>query len=304
MKKAFAIWLCLLCFSGGFFQSLFAYELVVVSMFRNCAPYIKEWVEYHRVLGVDHFWLYDDASTDDWQSELSSYIKSGLVEVFYWPAEKPDWTGAQIAAFQDGLKRGFGVAKWIALLDQDEFILPLQDKSIPECLEKRFSHAAAVYVNWHNFGTSGITLAAHEPMLSRLIKCSSKNHPRNAVGKSIIRPECAKIDALWSQHFCSLTKGVYVNGDGNQTFTFRGDILMSNDGKNHSKYIRINHYAHRDENYFYNIRLPRDPDPRLMQEHHKAFNSEKNYGVLDHLKAYYPENYNEFWKPFRRDSRK
>ncbi len=302
MKKTFSFWLCLLCFFGGFSQSLSAYELVVVSMFNNCAPYIKEWVEYHRLLGVDHFWLYDDASTDDWQSELSPYIESGLVEVFYWPAGKPDWTTGQMAAFHDGLKRGVGVTKWITLLDQDEFILPMQDKSITECLEKRFSHAAAIYVNWHNFGTSGITLAAHEPMLSRLTSCSTKSHPRNAVGKSIIRPEHAKIDAILSQHFCPLIDGVYVNGDGNQTLTFRGDDLISNDGKNHSDYIRINHYAHRDENYFYNIRLPRDSDPRLMLEHYKAFNLEKNYDILNLLEAYYPEHYNKFWKCFRRDS--
>lgn len=268
-------------------------------MFRNCAPYIKEWVEYHRLLGVDHFWLYDDASTDNWQSELSSYINSGLVEVFYWPAGKPDWTGGQVAAFHDGLKRSIGVARWVALLDLDEFILPMQDKSITECLEKRFFNVSAVYVNWHHFGTSGITLDNHEPILSRLIRCSSKNHSRNAVGKSIIRPECARIEALWTQHFCPLTEGVYVDGDGNQTLTFCGTDLKSNDGKNHSKYIRINHYAHRDENYFLNVRLPRDGDPHLMLEHHESFNLEKNYDILNLLKTHYPKQYKKFWKPYR-----
>jgi hypothetical protein len=305
--KIFVFQSCLLCslVFGSFFQNLFAYELAVVSMFHNCAPYIKEWVEYHRLLGVDHFWLYDDDSTDDWELELAPFIDSGLVEVFYWHAGKPDWTIGQIKAFQDGLKRGVGIAKWVTLLDQDEFILPMKDKSITECLEKRFSHAAAIYVNWRHFGTSEITLADREPMLSRLVRCSSKSHPRNAVGKSILRPEWTKIDQLWTQHFCPLTDGFdYVNGDGEKTLTFRGSDLVSNDGKSHTDYIRINHYAHRDENYFHHIRLPRDSEPRLILEHQAAFNLQTNYDILELLKKHYPEEYERIWKPFRTDAKK
>lgn len=277
----------------------YEYEVAIASMFRNCAPSIKEWVEYHRLAGVDHFWLYDDASTDDWQSELAPYIESGLVEVFYWPARKPDWTGDQNKAFQDGLKRAVGVAKWIALIDSDEFIFPLQDKSIPECLERRFAHAQAVYANWYHFGTSYVTLADGEPMLSRLILSAAKSHSRNAVGKSIIRPEYAVINQLWTQHFCPLIgNSFYVNGDGEKTFTFHGSDLISNDGLHHSKFIRINHYAHRDEKYFQEVRLPRDSNPQLMLEHYKAFNFQRNYDILKFLERYHPKEYSEYWKPY------
>lgn len=285
-----------------FSQRLFSYkyELAIASMFRNCAPYIKEWVEYHRLAGVDHFWLYDDASTDDWQSELAPYIESGLVEVFYWPAGKPNWTLDQNRAFQDGLKRAVGVAKWIALIDLDEFILPLKDKSIPECLEKRFAHAHAVYANWHHFGTSKVTLKEGEPMLSRLILSASTNHPRNAVGKSIIRPEYAVINQLWTQHFCPLIENaIYVDGDGNKTLSFRGIDLISNDGRRHSKFIRINHYAHRDEKYFHEVRLPRDSDPQLMLEHYKAFNFQKNYDIIKYLMKYHHQEYSKYWKNWK-----
>ncbi len=283
-----------------FSQKLFSYEyeLAVASMFRNCAPYIKEWVEYHRIAGVDHFWLYDDASTDDWQSELAPYVESGLVEVFYWPAGKPDWIGLQIKAFQDGLNRAVGVAKWIAFIDQDEFILPMKDRSIPECLEKRFGHAQAVYANWYHFGTSYVTLAEGEPILTRLTLSAEAGHPRNAVGKSIIRPEYADIDQLWSPHFCPLIgNALYVNGDGMNTFAFRGIDLVSNDGISHSKFIRINHYAHRDEKYFQETRLPRDPDPQLILEHYEAFNFRRNYDILRFLKKYHSDDYSKYWKP-------
>jgi len=277
----------------------YEYEVAIASMFRNCAPFIKEWVEYHRLAGVDHFWLYDDASTDDWQSELAPHIESGLVEVFYWPAGKPDWTFEQNGAFRDGLKRALGVAKWIALIDSDEFILPLQDKSIPECLENRFVHAQAVYVNWYHFGTSYVTLGDREPMLSRLILSAPKNHSRNAVGKSIIRPEYAIINQLWTQHFCPLIENCfYANGDGGKSFTFHGSDLISDDGLHHAKFIRINHYAHRDEKYFQEVRLPRDGNSELMLEQHQAFNFQRNYEILKFLERYHPNEYSEYWKPY------
>lgn len=33
-------------------------------MVRNEIPYLFEWIEFHRLQGVDHFILYDDESTD------------------------------------------------------------------------------------------------------------------------------------------------------------------------------------------------------------------------------------------------
>ncbi len=277
-------------------QAIFAYEIAIVSMFRNCAPYIKEWVAYHHMIGVDHFWLYDDASTDDWREALKDYLDAGIVEVFNWPSGKPDWTGGQLTAFVDGLNRGLNSTTWVALLDQDEFILPMQDKSLKDCLNNHFSKAGAVYMNWRHFGTSHITLPFGEPMLSKLISCSQRSHPANAVGKSIIRPNCAEISQLYTQHFCLLKPGFdYLNGDATSTLTFYGCDLHT-DGKTHDHYIRINHYAHRDEAYFFNYRLPRDSNPNLILEHYKSFNITKDYTILNFIKKYYPDRYLEIWK--------
>ncbi|MBS0627897.1 MAG: glycosyltransferase family 92 protein [Verrucomicrobia bacterium] len=275
---------------------LFGYELAIVSMFRNTAPYLKEWVEYHQMVGVDHFWLYNDASTDDWEEVLKPYMEQGLVEVFYWPAGKPDWVPGQLKAFEDGLSRSLGVAKWVALIDQDEFIVPMQDKTIIECLNNHFSKAHAVYVNWRNFGTNHITLGEGEFMLSKLVKCSAKNHPRSCVGKSIIQPEFIKIDEMWSPHFCPLQEGIdYYNGDADKTLSMLGSDLIT-DGKNHSNYIVINHYAFRDEKYFKDERLPRDANPNLMIRMEEEFNAMYDYKILEQIKKHFPKMYETKWK--------
>ncbi len=71
------IWIFILICS-----QLIGYELGIASQFRDEAPYLKEWVEYHRMVGVDHFWLYNNSSIDNWEEVLQPYIDEGLVEVF------------------------------------------------------------------------------------------------------------------------------------------------------------------------------------------------------------------------------
>ena len=40
------------------------FYLSFCSIFKNEAPYMKEWIEYHLLVGVDHFYLYNNNSTD------------------------------------------------------------------------------------------------------------------------------------------------------------------------------------------------------------------------------------------------
>src|SRR3954453_4443413 len=55
--------------------------LAVCAIFRDQARYLAEWVSFHRIQGVERFYLYDNRSTDDWRSELQSEIEGGIVEV-------------------------------------------------------------------------------------------------------------------------------------------------------------------------------------------------------------------------------
>lgn len=282
----------------GFFQfSLQAYELTVASFFRDTAPYLKEWIEYHRLVGVEHFWLYNDASKDNWEEVLKPYIDEGLVEVFYWTDDKQDWVPRQMAAFKDGVRRALGTSKWIALIDQDEFLLPMKDKTVVECLEKHFSDASAVYVNWRCFGTSGVYLKPGESLLSHLFFCSMRSHPINSVGKTIVKPESIIIDnMIYPHHFPLVPGSKFVNGDGGDTLkSERGD--WHTDGMIHDKYIRMNHYVFRDETYFQKGKIfHKSSERKLVLEHYKEFGYSKDYKILNFIQKNYPEKYEKIWR--------
>ena len=37
----------------------------ICAIFKNESMYMKEWIEYHRIIGVDHFYLYNNFSSDN-----------------------------------------------------------------------------------------------------------------------------------------------------------------------------------------------------------------------------------------------
>src|SRR5215204_456630 len=57
-------------------------RIAIATMFQNEAPYLKEWIEYHRLVGVKHFYLWNNQSEDDYLSVLQPYIDKGIVELF------------------------------------------------------------------------------------------------------------------------------------------------------------------------------------------------------------------------------
>ena len=243
--------------------SLFSYELGIVTMFRDEAPYMKEWIEYHHMLGVDHFLLYNDRSVDHWAEVLEPYIRSNLVEVIDWaaPPGTAIFPGHQTAAYKDGLRRSLGNTKWLAFIDTDEFILPKKNATILECLDQFFSSASGVYAAWRHFGTNGKYLQPGEPILMHLTASSHPLHPRNASGKSIVKVEDVVVEQVWSPHQLFLKEGAcYYNGSG-RPISFKG-VDLQVDPQHTSEYIQINHYSLRDENFYRNVRLPRTkPQP-------------------------------------------
>ena len=299
MKKTTRLFFLLFVFCSPL--GLFSYELGIVTMFRNEAPYLKEWVEYHHMLGVDHFLLYNDRSEDNWEEVLEPYIQSNLVEVIEHHASPgtaifPGW---QTAAYQDGLRKSKGNTKWLAFIDVDEFILPKKNATIPECLDQFFSSASGVFVCWRNFGTNNVYIAPGEPILMHLFSSSHPLHSYNASGKSIVRVDDVVIDQVWSPHQLVLREGAqYYNGSG-QPLYFKGTDLQINP-QHTSDYIQVNHYIMRDENFYQNVRLPRAlsgqyGDPALLKEHYESFNYMKNYQMINFIKQNHPKKYRSFW---------
>lgn len=123
--------------------------LSIGAIYRNEAHYLREWLEFHRLVGVERFFLYDNASTDDHLDVVGPYIEDGTVVLKGWP----QYPG-QVEAYNDCLREYGGDSRWIALLDLDEFLFSPSGVPVSELLVD-YEAYPGVAVNWVMFGTSG-----------------------------------------------------------------------------------------------------------------------------------------------------
>src|SRR5580700_200790 len=105
-------------------------HLAICAVFINETPYLREWIEFHRLVGVEKFYLYQNRSEDDWQSVLQPSIDEGLVEVTDWPRRPP----RQIQAYQHFINKHRGEPGWVAFLDCDEFLFSPSHSTVSEAI--------------------------------------------------------------------------------------------------------------------------------------------------------------------------
>jgi len=123
--------------------------VAIVAIVKNEADYLEEWLAFHLALGVDHFFIYDNGSTDTSAVLLERYINHGLVTRIDWPIG-----GGQLPAYNHALRMFGSTSAWLAFYDPDEFLVPLLDDDIPSFLA-RYPDAADIRVPRVEFGFSG-----------------------------------------------------------------------------------------------------------------------------------------------------
>jgi hypothetical protein len=257
----------------------YRYNLAICAIFQDEAPYLKEWIEFHRLVGVEHFYLYNNRSRDNYREVLKPYILSGLVEVI----DKPKvanrikvFNRLQCKCYNECLAHARGVSKWVAFIDIDEFLFPVNERSLLSVL-KQYEGFGGVYANWRIFGTSHIRhIPKSQLLIETLTLCTKKSFPANLYVKSIVRPEYA-VNFPNPHH--PIYRPGYCQVNTNKV-PFEGPFLSTyiQDNK-----LRINHYWTRDEDFFYRIKIPRQKkwggDPNAQQIL-QGSNTEKDEAIL------------------------
>lgn len=111
--------------------------------------YLKEWIEYHRIVGVERFYFYDNESSDNTKEILEPYIRDEVVVYRYVEGKV-----MQRPVYQDAILKSRGQTRWLALIDLDEFIVPVQKNSIPDFL-RDYEQYPGVGINWLCFDHNG-----------------------------------------------------------------------------------------------------------------------------------------------------
>lgn len=236
----------------------YEHTIAISSVFKNEGPWLKEWIEYHKLLGVTHFRLYNNESTDNYLEVLTPYIESGEIELIDWPNKREgDWVNwaknRQWPAYVDALTKLNGVAKWVAMIDLDEYIHPLEKDNLIDFLDD-YEEYCGIAINWQCFGTSNVkSIPENSLMIEMLTKKALEYSHRNAVVKSIVRPEFTiPKETNWpphTVHYKNHKKAVFPDK------TIRKDVLNQKKWEIHPTKAVINHYVHRTEDYLWSKKL-------------------------------------------------
>ena len=127
------------------------FNVSICAIFKDEANYLKEWIEFHKIVGVEHFYLYNNNSSDNYKEILKPYIEKKLVTLIDWP--KPQ---SQMEAYKDCVDNFAKETKWFGFIDLDEFVVPNDYEDIYSFLKNFEKNRPVVIVYWKQFGSSGI----------------------------------------------------------------------------------------------------------------------------------------------------
>ena len=184
-------------------------KIAICSTFKDEAPFLDEWVAFHRKQGVDHFYLYNNFSTDEFAEALAPH--QSYVTVTDWPI--PYLEGGQLKALLHAIETYGASYRWLVMIDIDEFVFGPNRPLADELALDPFASADQVVINTINYGTSSVFSTPKRQMLSTLVRRAPLWWQRNAQRKCIVNP--GAVTRVPDVHEMEMARNsIYVSGSG------------------------------------------------------------------------------------------
>jgi tetratricopeptide (TPR) repeat protein len=144
--------------------------------------YLPEWLDYHILMGVERFYIYDNESRVSLRTSLGDYIERGWVVVVDIPGRD-----MQLQAYDHCLQNFGAHTFWLGFIDTDEFLVPKTTLDL-KLLLKEFEACAGLAVSALFFGSNG---HKHRPAAGQISSYTRHAHPtfmEFIYVKSIVQP--------------------------------------------------------------------------------------------------------------------
>ena len=217
-----------------------------VSAILKNEPDLLEWIAYHKLMGVDHFYLFDNGSTNGMKETVAPLAERGLVTYIDYPGK-----AMQDRASNYAIEHFRFETKWLAIIDGDEYLVPMEEGILlPELFDDiidRYKKSpfqtggfpGAVGVNWRDYGTSGHKEPQEGLVIENYLYRGEDDYVQNCHIKTVMNPRTA-LD-MNNPHSARFRDGYYCISE-------HGSFLMfSYFFDSQCKRIRINHYFSKSE---------------------------------------------------------
>lgn len=218
------------------------YYFTIGAIFKNEAHILKEWLEHYFYHGIEHIYLINDNSNDNFLEILEPFINKKIITLYNCDINKK-WVGMQDAKYNFYFQKHLKNTKWFGIFDLDEFLYSPLENDIKEILKKYESYNQ-LYINWVHFGSSEFEKQPNT-VVQNFIYRGEYNSIKNGPGgrynsfKSIIKTD--------GEIILGIHKHLHNNNPSGKNVSF--------DEKNTP--LLINHYAIQSKEYWQNIKMTR-----------------------------------------------
>ena len=217
--------------SNGVVQLQQPTEITIAAIFYNEAEYLKEWIEFHLMVGVDRFLLYDNGSTDGFRSVLETYIHRGQIILMPWASFLED-TSAQRLAYAHAVCNCPSTVRWLVFIDVDEFLFSEVSDDIKTILAD-LENFTALRIPRFEFGPNGHKDKPLGLVIENYTRVSRREFNLKYAWKSAVQPN--NVTSI----------GVHEALVSGETLTFQPTDSRPLE-------LRINHYFSKSESEFEN----------------------------------------------------
>ncbi len=216
-------------------------RLAMHAMFKDEAPWLAEWLDWHFSQGVDHVFLTNDGSSDDYLAVLEPYLEAGLVSLEDSIAH-PDFYHREQFHKNRILKDHSDQFQWIAFIDSDEFLY--SEERLKVLLARLSQDSAGMVLNWMIYGTAHLErLAADATLLGSLVRRFPDGHQEHFQVKSIIATGHGAAFFHHNPHFPNYSPLAPLHWAD-------GERFRPNDQRFLAQPAHLKHYWYRTEQYF------------------------------------------------------
>ncbi|KAI9033099.1 hypothetical protein DFJ74DRAFT_701255 [Hyaloraphidium curvatum] len=241
---------------------------------KDAADDLPEWLNYHRLLGVSRFLVYDDGIAPH-STRRPAFLDVPDVDVF--PAggvhgPVPFARSPQGDAYHRCIQL-CPLNGWMAFFDVDEFpVLPGARPSLPAFLSQpRFDGRPAVYLNWVIFDGKDHQKRPAGGVLANYASCLPRTHPRSAAFKALVR--CSAIRGMTTAHH-----PIIANGTSLPPANAAGEDAVHPSSREHPAFYFLSNPAHSAGSlYHYMWKSREEAERKLARTSVTAFKKDKAY---------------------------
>ena len=209
------------------------YKLSILAMFKNESTILKSWLEHYIEEGIEHFYLIDNGSTDNYNKILINYKDKIDLVVDSKRHQVVDCYGTQQILYNKYyLEKVKTETDWIFVCDIDEYLFyKIHNKTIYDFIKLNDNYDVFL-IKWIFFGTKFVNTPINLPLSLTY---------RQELDINNFKKSLSKTDNIIS---LSIHGNEYIIDTKIKDLSFKDDLLL-------------NHYQIILNDYFYNVRCVR-----------------------------------------------